>query len=424
MKYKELYDEIKIIRINDDIEQKLIEILKLVLKKLGLDAAIFCFNYKNLNSINFYTTQDNNVILDSFYEPALALWADNDYYSSQLVNFKFSYLIEINEIPYAKIEFLSSSEFEEENIETVLKNIFNLNKYPELLLELKHNIEKKYLLENYFQTILAIANAMDALGPYTYGHSKRVAIFCTDIARALQMSAYDICKLKFAAILHDLGKLNLTNDILSKKEMLSLEDFNTIRIHPVYSYLILKDIDFLKEILPIIKFHHERYDGKGYPEKKLKDEIPLGAKIMAIADTYDALTSSRPYKKGLPKDLAIEELKKCAGFQFDPELVRIFIKILFDKNTLSSQIAKKMVVFTYKNPEAKEVYLAGDFNLWQSHTHKMHKGKQGIFSTEIELSTGKYEYRFLVDGKPQYDKKAKENLKASDGNINSVIYIK
>ncbi|MCG2761774.1 MAG: HD domain-containing protein, partial [Candidatus Atribacteria bacterium] len=134
--------------------------------------------------------------------------------------------------------------------------------------------------------------------------------------------------IEVAAVLHDIGKIGVQESILNKPEKLDDEEWKEVRRHPEFSYKILKEVNFPWDVKPIIYAHHERYDGKGYPSGLKGEKISLGARILAVADTFAAMTSDRAYRKGLSKEAAIEELKRVAGTQLDPKITEVFIEIL------------------------------------------------------------------------------------------------
>jgi len=183
------------------------------------------------------------------------------------------------------------------------------------------------LLRVYLETVQSLAAALDAKDSYTHGHSRRVTGLALALAREIGMNENEINTLKHAALLHDIGKIGIAESILQKPSSLTNDEFNCIKNHPITGARILESVEFLKSVCLQIKHHHERFDGKGYPDNLKGDQIPLGSKIIALADTYDAMTSTRPYRKGLSHEVALEEIKRCAGSQFDPEIVGIFIKI-------------------------------------------------------------------------------------------------
>ncbi len=175
-------------------------------------------------------------------------------------------------------------------------------------------------------TIYALAATVDARDHYTYGHSRKVSNYAVAIGEAIGLPAERISVLRTAALLHDIGKIGITDELLlSKPGPLTEEDWTPVRAHPNLGVSILKHVDGLAACLPGIQYHHERYDGAGYPSGLASDNIPLDARIIAIADAYEAMTSPRPYREGtLTHEEAVEELERNAGTQFDAELVKIF----------------------------------------------------------------------------------------------------
>lgn len=184
--------------------------------------------------------------------------------------------------------------------------------------------------KTFSETIQGFAMAIEAKDRYTIGHSERVAKIALEICKGLGLSEEETGKIFQAALLHDIGKIGIRYEELNKPEKLTPKEYEMFKLHPVIGKKILQPITFLQDILPYIYHHHEQYDGSGYPDGLRGEEIPLGARILAIADTYDAMTSDRPYRPALSHEVAIEELKRCAGTQFDPKIVEVFIKI-FDK---------------------------------------------------------------------------------------------
>lgn len=175
--------------------------------------------------------------------------------------------------------------------------------------------------------IASLANAIEAKDKYTEGHNERVSWYAGTLARALGLSDNDIKIIVMAGILHDIGKIGVPDSILNKSGSLDAEEQAIIHLHPLKGEKILNPLHLLKEVREIVMYHHERYDGKGYPKGLKGEQIPLFARIVAVADTYDAMTSDRPYRKALTKREAWNELKAKAGDMWDPELIAIFIRI-------------------------------------------------------------------------------------------------
>jgi len=197
------------------------------------------------------------------------------------------------------------------------------------LIEQKREIEISYkkLDDSYKYTVLALSNAVDARDPNTAGHSMRVSRISLLISGELKMTDEDSRILEYAALFHDIGKIGIPDYILNKKGKLTDEEYKLIKNHPDIGVNILGGIAFLLNALPLIKHHHERFDGKGYPSGIKGEEIPLCARIIAIADTYDAMTSDRPYRRGFSHDAAVQEILANKGTQFDGMLVDVFMKI-------------------------------------------------------------------------------------------------
>jgi putative nucleotidyltransferase with HDIG domain len=186
-------------------------------------------------------------------------------------------------------------------------------------------------LKNFlFNVIKTLVHAIEAKDSYTRGHSERVNTLVITIAEAMDLSPVDQEALSWAAILHDIGKIGISEKILNKPGKLTQEEFLRIQEHPEKGYTILKPIEQLNESLSAIRHHHERYDGTGYPSGLKGEEIPLYARIIALADTYDAMTSARSYRPNISYEDAVAEIVSVQGTQLDPELVQIFLKCLND----------------------------------------------------------------------------------------------
>jgi diguanylate cyclase (GGDEF)-like protein len=176
--------------------------------------------------------------------------------------------------------------------------------------------------------IYALAATVDAKDHYTYGHSKKVSEYAVALSEALSLPEDRITTIRAAALLHDIGKIGIPDSILNKEGTLTKEEWEKVKAHPQDGVEILRHVISLVNCLPAILHHHEHYDGNGYPAGLQGDSIPLEARILSIADAYDAITSLRPYHERLSPQQALDELKRCAGTQFDPELVDIFCKAM------------------------------------------------------------------------------------------------
>lgn len=185
--------------------------------------------------------------------------------------------------------------------------------------------------EIYMETIQALSKTIEAKDAYTRGHTTRVQEYAVKLASAINLSNKQIENIKIAALLHDIGKIGVDDSILKKPDKLTDIEYQAIQQHPMIGAEIIKDVDFLKDIISIVKHHHERYDGEGYPDGLMGEEISVESSILAIADAYDAMTSDRPYRKALPKDKAIDEIKRSAGRQLHPRLSDVFVGIIKDE---------------------------------------------------------------------------------------------
>ncbi len=175
--------------------------------------------------------------------------------------------------------------------------------------------------------IECLVAALEARDIYTSGHSNRVADMTYELAKALGLKRSKVDKIHIAAHLHDIGKLGIPDNILNKKGKLLPHEWDQIRLHPQIGYNILSRSKDLKEIADIVLYHHERWDGKGYPSGLKLDRIPLGARIIAVCDSIDAMTSERPYRTALSKEQCMEEIILNKGIQFDPVVVEAAVKL-------------------------------------------------------------------------------------------------
>jgi HD-GYP domain-containing protein (c-di-GMP phosphodiesterase class II) len=188
--------------------------------------------------------------------------------------------------------------------------------------QLVQRIEK-----NYFSTVEALATAIEAKDPYTRGHSKRVTQFAIVLAERFGVSDTDVRNLQYGATLHDVGKIGVSGEILNKRGRLTHEEYDTIKTHPVIGDHIIERVDFLQGARPIVRGHHERFDGTGYPDGLRDEEIPFLARIVAVVDFFDALTSDRPYRKAYSVAQTMSIMRDGIGREFDPVVAKEFLQI-------------------------------------------------------------------------------------------------
>ncbi len=207
--------------------------------------------------------------------------------------------------------------------------IRNFNKMARTIQKQKASLQgyAEDLESSYNDIVRILAAALDARDNYTYGHSARVARFAVAVAEKLDFSRDELKELEMGCLLHDIGKIHVRDAVLNKQCSLDAEETQEISQHPLLGSQILELAPSLHKYIAGVKHHHERFDGTGYPDRLSGDEIPLHAQILALADTYDAMTSSRPYRKGLSQEKAIAEIRRCSGSQFNPKLAELFIDV-------------------------------------------------------------------------------------------------
>lgn len=193
------------------------------------------------------------------------------------------------------------------------------------------------LEQSYLSTIVTLSGIAESKDFYTDKHMKDIAEYSVDIARKIGLAEPDIEDIRMAALLHDLGKITVPDNILKKPGRLSEEEMQIIRKHPLHGAKMIESVEPLKVAREIIRHHHEYYDGSGYPDGLRGADIPLGARIIAVADAFDAMTTNRPYRKALPMEKVVKELKDFSGIQFDPDIVEILIAILSEKGILQHE---------------------------------------------------------------------------------------
>ena len=191
-------------------------------------------------------------------------------------------------------------------------------------LELKVEEQTREIRMVFLNAIEALAQALEAKDTYTSGHSHRVTEICVEVAKGLKLDPDYLEKIRLSGLLHDIGKIGIKGEILNKPGKLTESEYRHVSTHPGIGVKILQLLIKENDVLEIIKHHHEFYNGKGLPDGLRMEKIPLGARILAVADTFDAMTSTRPYRSALPFEVAYKELERCKGSQFDPEIVDAF----------------------------------------------------------------------------------------------------
>ena len=182
------------------------------------------------------------------------------------------------------------------------------------------------LRDTFFCAAEALADAIEKRDPYTGGHTKRVLQYSVAIGKYLDLKESELERLRLAAVLHDIGKIGIEDSILRKRGKLSTDEYEMVKKHPVWGAEIMGHIKQLKDVIPGMRYHHERMDGNGYPDHLHDNEIPIIAKIISVADTFDAITTERPYQESLSVNVAFKELRGSAGTQFDSRVVEAFLK--------------------------------------------------------------------------------------------------
>lgn len=217
-------------------------------------------------------------------------------------------------------------------IESAIKSVKQMDEIKRINEKLEDS--KEQLEQAYLDMVQTLRYTVEAKDSYTRGHSDRVSEYSVLIGEKLGLPAEQIKTLRIGGLFHDIGKIGIPDSILLKPAKLTDEEYSQIKNHPSIGAHILGSAAIFQDIIPIVKHHHERYDGNGYPSKLKGEEIPYLARIAAVADTFDAMTSRRSYREPIDVEHVKEEIKRCEGTQFDPQIAEVFIEILnndFDK---------------------------------------------------------------------------------------------
>ena len=211
-------------------------------------------------------------------------------------------------------------------IESGIKSISQMNLIKNINTELQDTYEK--LEKAYLEIIETLRYTVEAKDPYTRGHSDRVSQYAVLLGKYLNLPETDLKNLQIGGLFHDIGKIGVPDNILLKETKLTDDEYSEIKNHPTIGAHILSTATIFKEIIPIVKHHHEKFDGTGYPSRLAGNDIPYLARITAVADTFDAMTSKRTYRDALPIEIVKEEFRKNIGTQFDPDITLVFLDIL------------------------------------------------------------------------------------------------
>ena len=224
-------------------------------------------------------------------------------------------------------------------VESGIKAISQMQLIKDINEELKDTNEK--LEKAYMESIETLRYTVEAKDVYTRGHSDRVSSYSVLIGKHMGLSEDDLKTLRIGGLFHDIGKIGIPDSILLKTDKLTDEEYSEIKNHPTIGVHILSNATIFQNIIPIVKHHHERFDGHGYPSQLSGENIPLLARIAAVADTFDAMTSKRSYRDSLPLDVVKSEIERCSGTQFAPQIAKTFLEIL-ENNPEEIEEVKKL----------------------------------------------------------------------------------
>lgn len=224
-------------------------------------------------------------------------------------------------------------------IESGLKSVEQMNIIKKINTELADS--KELLEKSYLESIEVLRKTVEVKDVYTRGHSDRVSEYSLLIGEKLNLPPDQMKTLKIGALFHDIGKIGIPDAILLKTDKLTDDEYSEIKNHPTIGAHILSNASIFADIIPIVKHHHERYDGKGYPSRLTGEDIPYLARIVSVADTFDAMTSHRSYRQALDFDYTMNEIERCKGTQFDPAIADIFLEILRKNKDKINEIQQK-----------------------------------------------------------------------------------
>ena len=324
-------EKIRILVIDDD--RMSLRILKRLMEKAGMDCSLCSSGAEAFSALEGEYLPDL-ILLDvhmpdvSGFEILRKLKADVKYREVPVVFLTGDEDVktESQGLSEGAADFIRKP-FSSEVLMRRLRNIIELNRlHQDMEKEIRAKTEK--LQHAYLQIVEALAASVDAKDRYTHGHSSRVAYYAREIARRAGLSEAEQDRIYMMGLLHDVGKIGIQDAIINKNGRLTDEEYEEIKTHPAVGFNILKKIKDMPDLVTGARWHHERYDGKGYPDGIAGEEIPEAARIIAVADTYDAMTSNRSYRGILPQEKVRAEIERCRGSQFDPEFARIMLEMI------------------------------------------------------------------------------------------------
>lgn len=226
-------------------------------------------------------------------------------------------------------------------IESGIKSIGQMNEIKRINKELSYTYEQ--LEKAYLESIEVLRYTVEAKDPYTRGHSDRVSEYSVLIGKKLGLTEEELKILRIGGLFHDIGKIGIPDSILLKESKLTDDEYSQIKNHPSIGAHILQNATIFQDIIPIVKHHHEKYDGTGYPSQLKGEDIPLMARITAVADTFDAMTSKRSYREPLSLEIVKAEIEKCSNLQFDLKIAKVFLQILNSEYDSIKEIQEKYI---------------------------------------------------------------------------------
>jgi HD-GYP domain-containing protein (c-di-GMP phosphodiesterase class II) len=292
------------------------------------------FDFKIKKNLSIKYPLDNNIIKNKPQNKTIRIYKNNFVNNKEfpLLDRLDCTLIFLN--LKIKKEIIATFEIYTKNINLNLVHILKLV-IDSLVFYANMSMDYKNIKNMAIDTLKTLGKTIDVKSHYTKKHTERVTFYCKKILERMDFSKYDIedvekfkQEIEYAAILHDLGKVGIKDEILNKEDILNKEEWDIMTRHPLIGEQIIAPIKSFEYVPSAILYHHERFDGKGYPYGLKGNDIPLGARIISIVDSYDAMTTDRVYKRALTKDLAVDELKKYSGEQFDPDITAVFLGYL------------------------------------------------------------------------------------------------